>query len=123
MPGPRSTSVNWAGFYVLDATTPQQLILGPFMGKVACQTISFARGVCGAAAREAKTQLVRDVMAHPDHIACDSESRSEIVVPVLSGEKVVAVIDVDAAVDDAFDEVDREWLERLAQVLGEACDW
>lgn len=123
LPEPSNT-VNWAGFYVLDPSNASQLILAPFMGKVACQTISFSRGVCGAAARTGETQLVKDVLAHPDHIACDSDSRSEIVVPVRDREgKVVAVIDVDARVEEAFDEVDREWLERLAKVVGEGCDW
>lgn len=87
MPG-ASRHVNWAGFYVLDPSTTNQLILGPFMGKVACQTISFSRGVCGAAARLGVTQVVNDVHAVADHIACDSESLSEIVVPVRRGGKV-----------------------------------
>ncbi|KAI8943975.1 GAF domain-like protein [Xylaria longipes] len=122
LPAP-SSQVNWAGFYTLDATKPKQLILGPFQGKVACQTIVFGRGVCGAAASTQTTQLVPDVEAFPGHIACDGDSKSEIVVPVLVGEKVVAIIDVDCAELNGFDEVDRKYLEKLAELLGGACDW
>ncbi|CRK36204.1 hypothetical protein BN1708_006975 [Verticillium longisporum] len=119
-----SNAVNWAGFYVLDPLAPGQLILGPFQGKVACQTIRFGRGVCGAAAATAETQLVRDVDAFPGHIACDGDSKSEIVVPIVAqGGKVVAIIDIDCAVLDGFDEVDQQWLEKLAALLAEGCDW
>jgi L-methionine (R)-S-oxide reductase len=80
--------VNWCGFYVLDPSDPTRLILGPFQGYVACQTIALGKGVCGTAAKEAKTQVVPDVEKFPGHIACDSRSQSEIVVPILKGEKV-----------------------------------
>ncbi|GKT45103.1 free methionine-R-sulfoxide reductase [Colletotrichum spaethianum] len=126
LPAP-SASVNWAGFYVLDPlSTPAKpsLILGPFMGKVACQTIPFGRGVCGAAAATRETQLVPDVDAFPGHIACDGDSKSEVVVPVVAeGGKLVAIIDVDCAVTQGFDEVDRVWLEKLAALLAKSCDW
>ncbi|KAG6068882.1 hypothetical protein E4U32_007261 [Claviceps aff. humidiphila group G2b] len=127
LPSP-SKDVNWAGFYVLDpSSTKPQLILGPFQGKVACQTIAFGRGVCGAAAASQQTQLVADVDKFPGHIACDSDSKSEIVVPILAdkdGErKVVAIIDVDCTVENGFDELDKEYLEKLASLLGENCDW
>ncbi|KAK4248788.1 GAF domain-like protein [Corynascus novoguineensis] len=134
LPSP-SNQVNWAGFYTLDQTSPPsrpQLILGPFQGKVACQTIAFGRGVCGTAAAEARTQLVADVDAFPGHIACDGDSRSEIVVPIsidVGGEgdekkkKVVAIIDVDCAAVGGFDDIDRVWLERLAELIAGACDW
>ena len=112
-----------SGFYVLDPSTKEQLILGPFNGKVACQTISFRRGVCGAAASTGKTQLVPDVEAFPGHIACDGASQSEIVVPILKEGKVVAIIDVDCAVKDGFDQVDQKQLEMLAELLGRSCDW
>ena len=123
---------------------PAQLILGPFHGKVACQTIRFGRGVCGAAAATGQTQLVADVLSFPGHIACDGASRSEVVVPVFAagGEqgdgrgdeqgsggtegakrKLVAVIDVDCAVAGGFDDVDRVWLEKLADLVGRSCDW
>jgi L-methionine (R)-S-oxide reductase len=87
LPSP-SNQVNWAGFYVSDPSTPNQLILGPFQGKVACQTIAFGTGVCGAAAQSQKTQLVPDVEQFPSHIACDGDSKSEIVVPILKNGKV-----------------------------------
>ncbi|CZT09057.1 related to Free methionine-R-sulfoxide reductase [Rhynchosporium agropyri] len=134
LPSP-SADVNWAGFYVLDSKPPtspatgkprQQLILGPFQGKVACQTILFGRGVCGTAASERRTQLVPDVEAFPGHIACDGDSKSEIVVPILRNgteEEVVAIIDIDCAVLNGFDETDQIWLEKLAVLLGGACDW
>jgi putative methionine-R-sulfoxide reductase with GAF domain len=99
------------------------LILGPFQGKVACQTITFSRGVCGKAAATAATQLVPNVDAFPGHIACDGDSKSEIVVPIVIGGKVVAIIDVDCAVLNGFDEVDKAWLEKLAELLGVACEW
>ncbi|KAK4122381.1 GAF domain-like protein [Parathielavia appendiculata] len=122
-----SNQVNWAGFYTLNPLSPPtrpQLILGPFQGKVACQTIAFGRGVCGTAASTQQTQLVPDVDAFPGHIACDGASRSEIVVPIaVAGKGIVAIIDVDCAVVDGFDEVDRLWLERFAAVVGAACDW
>ncbi|KAF4785973.1 GAF domain-containing protein [Colletotrichum scovillei] len=135
LPAP-SNAVNWAGFYVLDpassssssTTTKQSLILGPFMGKVACQQIPFGRGVCGAAAATRQTQLVADVDAFPGHIACDGDSKSEVVVPIVikdkeGEEKLVAIIDVDCAERDGFDEVDRVWLERLAGLLAGGCNW
>lgn len=75
--------MNWAGFYVLDPSASSQLILGPFHGKVACQTIKFGRGVCGAAAESGLTQLVPDVEQFPGHIACDGDSKSEVVVPIV----------------------------------------
>ncbi len=79
--------------------------------------------MCGTAAATGATQLVRDVDAFPGHIACDGASRSEIVVPVVVEGKVVAIIDVDCAVVDGFDEVDKKWLERVAEVVGAGCDW
>lgn len=119
---------------MLDPSSPPShpsLILGPFQGKVACQTIAFGRGVCGTAAQTQETQLIPDVDQFPGHIACDDASKSEIVVPITvevlhNGrveKKVVAIIDVDCAVANGFDEVDRRWLERLADVLGKGCDW
>ena len=86
-----SNQINWAGFYVLDPKVSNQLILGPFHGKVACQTIALGRGVCGAAAESGQTQLVPDVEKFPGHIACDSKSKSEIVVPVKVDGKVRCV--------------------------------
>jgi L-methionine (R)-S-oxide reductase len=122
--------VNWAGFYVLDPDSQpdkKQLILGPFQGKVACQTILFGRGVCGAAASTGETQLVPDVEAFPGHIACDGDSKSEIVVPIIAekdgSRQVVAIIDIDCAETNGFDEVDQRWLEKLAGLLSTSCAW
>jgi putative methionine-R-sulfoxide reductase with GAF domain len=116
---------NNAGFYTLDPsqTLGRQLVLGPFQGKVACQVIAFGRGVCGTAAQTRETQIVPDVDLFPGHIACDGDSQSEIVVPIVVGGKLVAIIDVDCASRNGFDETDRTYLERLADVLGRSCDW
>ncbi|KAF4777651.1 GAF domain-containing protein [Colletotrichum scovillei] len=134
LPAP-SNAVNWAGFcprpsllFFFFHHHQAILILGPFMGKVACQQIPFGRGVCGAAAATRQTQLVADVDAFPGHIACDGDSKSEVVVPIVikdkeGEEKLVAIIDVDCAERDGFDEVDRVWLERLAGLLAGGCNW
>ncbi|KAJ9662842.1 hypothetical protein H2201_005923 [Coniosporium apollinis] len=122
LPAP-SSAVNWCGFYVLDPKTPDQLILGPFQGHVACQTIAFGKGVCGTAAARQETQLVPDVEAFPGHIACDSHSKSEIVVPIVQQGKVKAIIDIDCADHSGFDSDDQKALEELAQLLAEACDF
>ncbi len=110
----------WTGFYVVDPLKENELVVGPYQGTLGCLRIPFARGVCGAAAREGKTQLVEDVHAFEGHIACDSRSQSEIVVPVFGADrKLIAVLDVDATEKAAFDAVDQEWLERLmAKVFG-----
>ncbi|KAH8195293.1 hypothetical protein TruAng_010542 [Truncatella angustata] len=117
--------VNWAGFYTLDPklSLKPQLILGPFQGKVACQQIAFGRGVCGTAAADRTTQLVPDVEAFPGHIACDGDSKSEIVVPIVVGSKLVAIIDIDCAELNGFDEIDKKYLEQLAEMIGKSCDW
>lgn len=104
----------WTGFYVVDPLKENELVVGPYQGTLGCLRIPYARGVCGAAAREGKTQLVQDVHAFPGHIACDSRSQSEIVVPVFDAErKLIAVLDVDATEKSAFDAVDQVALERL----------
>ncbi|RSL62564.1 hypothetical protein CEP53_004738 [Fusarium sp. AF-6] len=127
--GSPSKDVNWAGFYVLDKSSQDpQLILGPFQGKVACQTIQFGKGVCGAAAESQETQLVHDVEQFPGHIACDGDSKSEIVVPIVADQgdgskKLVAIIDIDCAELNGFDEVDKAHLEQLAALLAKGCDW
>ncbi|KAF5615144.1 Free methionine-R-sulfoxide reductase [Fusarium sp. NRRL 52700] len=124
-----SKDVNWTGFYVLDKSSQDpQLILGPFQGKVACQTIKFGKGVCGVAAATQETQLVRDVEEFPGHIACDGDSKSEIVVPIAvtqddGSKKLVAIIDIDCAELNGFDEVDKAHLEQLAALLAKSCDW
>jgi L-methionine (R)-S-oxide reductase len=121
-----SNQVNWSGFYLIDTSRKErdELILGPFHGKVACQTIALGRGVCGTAAAGKKTVRVADVEAFPGHIACDSESKSEIVVPIVTGDaKLVGIIDIDCSVLNGFDEVDQAYLEKLATLLASSCDW
>lgn len=112
--------LNWAGFYIV---TGGELLLGPFQGKPACIRIPFHRGVCGAAVTQQKTQLVPDVHAFPGHIACDSASRSELVVPVFSKGVIVAVLDLDSPLLSRFDQEDAVGMEKLADVLGESCNW
>jgi GAF domain-containing protein len=106
--------LNWAGFYLLEGET---LVLGPFQGKPACIEIPVSRGVCGAAVRENRSQLVPDVHAFSGHIACDSASRSELVVPLRKGGVVFGVLDLDSPSLARFTEADREGMERLARVL------
>lgn len=126
LPSP-SGSVNWAGFYVLDPASPSQLILGPFHGQVACQTIAFGKGVCGTVAASRKSLVVKDVEEFPGHIPCDGASRSEIVVPILvtegKTERLVGIIDIDCAEVDGFDDLDRKKLEKLAALVTRSCDW
>ena len=106
--------LNWAGFYrVVDGA----LVLGPFIGKPACIRIAFGQGVCGAAAGTGETQLVRDVLAFPGHIACDGDSRSELVVPVVREGAVIAVIDLDSPVLARFDAEDAAGIEALAAAI------
>jgi L-methionine (R)-S-oxide reductase len=110
----------WTGFYLRDPENPQELVVGPYQGTLGCLRIAFGRGVCGAAAASGETQVVADVHAFPGHIACDSRSASEIVVPVFDGAgSLIAVFDVDSERPAAFDGLDAEWLERiLKQVFG-----
>ncbi|MGI9281026.1 MAG: GAF domain-containing protein [Endozoicomonas sp.] len=108
--------VNWAGFYIARGN---QLVLGPFMGNPACVRIPFGRGVCGTAAQEQTTQMVDDVNAFPGHIACDSASQSEIVIPFSEGGEVKALLDIDSPITSRFDEEDRKGLEALAELLAE----
>ena len=106
--------LNWAGFYLLEGNT---LVLGPFQGKTACIEIPAGKGVCGTAVAEDATQLVRDVHLFPGHIACDSASNSEIVVPVHGDGCVRAVLDIDSPSLGRFTVEDREGLERFVQIL------
>src|SRR5436190_4954920 len=104
----------WTGFYVVDPEKPDELVVGPYQGSLGCLRIAFGRGVCGTAAALRQTQVVEDVHAFPGHIACDSRSASEIVVPVFDeAGRLIAVFDVDSDVKASFDGVDREWLERI----------
>ena len=104
----------WTGFYrVVD----NQLVLGPFQGPVACTRIGFGKGVCGTSWKEKRTIVVEDVKQFPGHIACSSESQSEIVVPLLKGDEVIGVLDIDSEKLATFDETDKEWLEQIAEVV------
>ena len=106
--------VNWAGFYLLRG---ERLVLGPFQGKTACIHIPLGKGVCGTAAQRDETQLVPDVHAFPGHIACDSASNSEIVVPIHRDGVVVGVLDIDSPVPNRFSQADRDGLEALVKAL------
>ncbi len=108
--------LNWAGFYrVVD----DELVLGPFIGKPACIRIAVGQGVCGAAASTGETQIVADVHAFPGHIACDGDSASELVVPVVRDGEVVAVIDLDSPIKARFDTDDAKGLENLARLIAD----
>ena len=108
----------WTGFYrVVSHDQQEELVLGPFQGPLACTRIRKGRGVCGTAWAEARTQVVPDVDLFPGHIACSSASRSEIVVPILHDGQVVAVLDIDSAELNTFDETDRHWLEQIASLF------
>lgn len=110
----------WTGFYVVDPDKRDELVVGPYQGTLGCLRIAFGRGVCGTAAATRTTQIVPDVHAFPGHIACDSRSASEIVVPVLDkAGRLIAVLDVDATEPAAFDETDATALEGiLARTFG-----
>jgi len=106
----------WTGFYIVDPEKENELVVGPYQGTLGCLRIPFGRGVCGTAAATLETQLVEDVHAFPGHIACDSRSNSEIVVPVLNVQgQLIAVLDVDSVDIGSFDETDRVALETLMQ--------
>jgi len=106
----------WTGFYMVDPTKREELVVGPYQGTLGCLRIAFGQGVCGAAARSRQTQVVADVHAFAGHIACDSRSASEIVVPVVDAQgRLIAVFDVDSESPAAFDALDAEWLERILQ--------
>lgn len=106
----------WIGFYIKKE---DQLVLGPFQGPIACTRIRFDKGVCGASYTQKKTIIVPDVDQFPGHIACSSDSKSEIVVPVIKDGEVVMVLDVDSDQLNDFSEVDKEGLEQIAQILAE----
>tara|TARA_R110002124_G_scaffold94207_2_gene237977 strand:+ start:151 stop:645 length:495 start_codon:yes stop_codon:yes gene_type:complete len=108
----------WTGFYVVDPTKPRELVVGPYQGTLGCLRIPFGRGVCGAVAAAGETRIVDDVETFPGHIACDSRSRSEVVVPVFDpAGALIAVLDVDATEVAAFDPVDARALERLVAAV------
>ena len=104
----------WVGFYLVKE---DMLVLGPFQGPIACTRIQYGKGVCGTAWQERQTQVVPDVEQFPGHIACSSDSKSEIVVPILKGEKVIAVLDIDSNTLNTFDEVDAFYLEKACKEI------
>jgi len=104
----------WVGFYFVKE---DQLVLGPFQGPVACTRIAYGKGVCGTSWKEKQTLIVPDVEQFPGHIACSSLSRSEVVVPVMKGNEVVAVLDIDSDKVNTFDEVDAEYLKKIVSLL------
>lgn len=112
--------INWVGFYFLRGG---QLVVGPFQGRAACVRIALGSGVCGTAAARRETVIVADVHAFPGHIACDAASNSEIVVPLLSGAKLIGVLDLDSPACGRFGPADAALLEKLAAMLVAACDW
>ena len=104
----------WTGFYrVLDG----ELVLGPFQGPLACSRIKYGKGVCGTAWKEQKTQVVEDVELFPGHIACSSLSRSEIVVPIWHDNEICGVLDIDSEKLATFDQTDKEWLEKIVELI------
>lgn len=116
------SDINWAGFYTLEKEG--YLLLAPFQGKPACIRIPVGKGVCGTAVKEDKTQLVKNVHEFAGHIACDSASNSEIVVPLHDSEgKIVGVLDIDSPKIARFTEEDKIGLEEFAKILEKACDW
>lgn len=112
-------ALNWVGFYFYDG---RELVVGPFQGHPACVRIALGRGVCGTAAQTAKTQRVADVEAFPGHIPCDSASRSELVVPLFKGDRLIGVFDLDSPQLDRFDADDQRGLEALAAVFIESLE-
>ncbi len=117
----RLETINWVGFYLMEEG---KLLLGPFQGKPACIHIPLGKGVCGTAAAERKTLLVPEVHEFSGHIACDSASRSELVVPLLEpSKKVLGVLDIDSPLPSRFTEEDARAMEKLADLIVSACDW
>jgi len=112
--------VNWAGFYFLKS---DELVLGPFQGRPACVRIPTGKGVCGTAAQRRKSLIVRDVSEFAGHIACDTASRSEVVVPLLQGDLLLGVLDIDSPALNRFDDEDRSGLEALAALWVESSNW
>ena len=104
----------WTGFYIVKG---EQLVLGPFQGPIACTRIPYGKGVCGTSWKRKETIVVPDVEEFPGHIACSSLSRSEIVVPIFSNNEVYAVLDIDSKELATFDDADKEWLEKIVELL------
>ena len=107
----------WVGFYFIDTDNKNELVLGPFQGKVACTRLKVGKGVCGTAVEKKETIIVKDVSKFPGHIFCDSDSKSEIVIPVFKNSNVIAVLDVDSGEISEFDEKDKKYLEILIKKI------
>jgi GAF domain-containing protein len=112
--------INWAGFYLYKN---DQLILGPFQGKPACVRLQLGKGVCGTAAETRMTQVIKNVHDFSGHVACDSASNSEIVVPIIFDNKLIGVLDIDSPTFERFDEEDQKGLEKFVQTLNKYMDW
>jgi GAF domain-containing protein len=112
--------INWSGYYFMRNG---ELVLGPFGGKPACSRIKVGNGVCGSAVRDKKTYLVPNVHEFEGHIACDSASNSEIVVPIIKDEVIYGVLDIDSPIINRFDEVDKKYVEKLVEKLNKYIDW
>lgn len=112
--------INWAGFYIMKNG---ELVLGPFGGKAACTRIKIGKGVCGTTAKDRKTYIVPNVHEFEGHIACDSASNSEIVVPIIKDDVLYGVLDIDSPKFNRFDEVDKLYLEKLVEKLNKYIDW
>jgi len=108
--------INWVGFYLFDG---EKLYLGPFQGKVACTQIELGKGVCGSAASSLKTIIVPDINKFLGHIVCDSDSKSELVIPLIKNNKLLGVLDIDSASLNEFDETDKKYLEYICNFLTE----
>jgi len=113
-------NLNWSGFYLMKSG---ELVLGPFQGLPACNRIQVGKGVCGTAVKEESTQLVPDVHLFPGHIACDSASNSELVVPIIKDGRVYGVLDLDSPIKNRFEEIHKEYFEKFVQTLNEYINW
>lgn len=118
--GHQMEQINWAGFYLWKSG---KLVLGPFQGKPACTHIPVGQGVCGLAAEQREIILVRDVEKFPGHIACDAASASEIVLPIVRGEELMGVLDIDSPIKDRFTMADQRGLEKFVQILVDNVFW
>lgn len=112
--------INWVGFYLLENN---QLVLGPFNGLPACTPIEMGKGVCGTVAQTKKSMVVEDVDAFPGHIACDSMSKSEIVIPILNGDKLFGVLDIDSPIKSRFTDLDESYLLQVVHILEKYLDF
>lgn len=110
----RLEQINWVGFYLLEMN---ELVLGPFQGKIACTRIPLGKGVCGSAVAERKSQRVADVHVYPGHIACDTNSQSELVIPIYVNDKIYGVLDIDSPIYNRFSAEDEAGLSEVVQVL------